>query len=310
MKSNLILYLFFICPIGLLAQMLDNSKGTAFSDQPFFNHQFIKANKIKRIQGHYSSKASMDYIRENDLIYVYEFDSLGYMTRKYETVNIAGGRDTIINVYEYDTNGNLIVHRRSDRKGFYSTHYTYDDQDRIVRTEYRRDMSKGRDKVHFSLDKSYMITFETSKYENTEEWEKRVFYNNYDKPFQERFSYYDNNGYIMREEEKLTVHSGRRETKYEYTEKGLLKSITKESSVIGKHTYKEEFQYDEYNNLLAKHIHKDGEYLTEIQVVYDPVTRLISAVLTRKVKNDFITILKFDEIEFYGDTTNQTSYAK
>lgn len=252
----------------------------------------------------------MDIIRDNDLIYVYNFDTLGRMIAKYETVNIAGGRDTIINVYEYDADGNMTIHRKSDRNGFYSTHYDYDSLNRIVRTEYRRDMSKGRNKVHFKLDKSYMITFESSKYENTEEWEKRVYYNNYKKPFQEKFSYFDPNGYLLKEEEKLTVHSGRRKTLYEYTEKGFLKSITKESSVMGKHVYKEEFQYDEYSNLMAKHIYKDGKYLTEIQVVYDPITKLLRAVLTRKVENDYITILKFDEIEFYGDSTNQTTLIK
>ena len=293
-----------------MGQMLDNSKGTAFSDQPFFNHQFIKANKIKKILGHYSTKASMDFIRDNDLIYVYEFDSLGRMISKYETVNIAGGRDTIINVYEYDESGNMTIHRKSDRNGFYATHYQYDSLGRVVRTEYRRDMSKGRDKVHFSLDKSYMITFETSQYEDNPEWEKRVYFNNYEKPFQEKYSYYDENGYLLNEEEKLTVHSGRRKTSYEYTEKGFLKSISKESSVIGKHTYKEEFQYDQYSNLMAKHIYKDDKYLTEIQVVYDPATKFIRAVLTRKVENDYITILKFDEIEFYGDVSNQTTEIK
>ena len=300
----------FCFPSILQAQMLDNSEGNAFTDQPFFNHQFIKANKIKKILGHYSTKASMDYIRENDLIYVYEFDSLGRMTHKYETVNIAGGKDTIINVYEYNLKGEMIVHRKSDRNGFYATHYDYDDRGRIIRTEYRRDISKGRDKVDFQLEKSYMITFETAKYENTSDWEKKVYYNNYEKPFQEKFTYFDDNGYLIKEEEKLTVHSGRRVTTYEYTEKGMLKSIQKESSVIGKHVNKEEFQYDQFNNLLAKHIYKDGVYLTEIQVVYDPLTQLLSAVLTRKVENDYITILKFDEIEFYGDTINQTTYHK
>ena len=66
----------------LTAQMLDNSRGEAFTDQPFFNADFIRNNKIQKITGHYSTKASMDYIRENDLIYVYEFIvEYTYMTR-------------------------------------------------------------------------------------------------------------------------------------------------------------------------------------------------------------------------------------
>jgi hypothetical protein len=309
MKFILGTYILISLSFSLNAQMLDNSKGNAFSDEPFFNQKFVRSNKIKKITGHYSTKASMDMIRENDLIYVYQFDSLGRMSHKYETVNIAGGRDTIVNSYDYDKSGNLAVHRRSDQHGFYSTHYTYDSLNRIVRTEYRRDMSNGRDKVSFHLDKSYIITYETSVYYNSPGQEKRVYFNNYDKPFQEKFSYTDENGYLKEEEEKLTVHSGRRKIHYNYNEKGLLQEVAKESSVMGKHTYKEEFKYDKFNNLLSKHIYRNEDYKTEIQIVYDPTTKLVSAVITRKVSNDFITILKFDEIEFYDAGTNQASVA-
>lgn len=281
--------------------MLDNSHGEAFSDQPFFNADFIKANKIKRITGHYSTKASMDVIRENDLIYVYEFDSLGRMIEKYETVNLAGGKDTIVNIYEYDKNNNLINYRKSDQHGFYSTHYEYDSLNRVVKTEYRRDMSKGRDRVHFKLDKSYVITYETSSYENSEGMEKRVYYNSYRKPFQTKFTYTDKNGYVVRDEERLTVHSGLRNIYYKYNPKGLLAEVSKTSNVMGKHTSKIIFKYDDFNNLLSKDFYKNGVHKTEYQIIYDPQTKMISAVLTRNVSDNFITILKFDQIDFFGN---------
>lgn len=281
-----------------IGQMLDNSKGNAFTDTPFFNSEFIKSNKIKRITGHYSTKASMDVIRENDLVYVYEFSDSGHMIRKYETVNVGGTQDTIINSYEYDQKGRMIVHRKSDQYGFYSTHYKYDSLGRVIRTEYRRDLSKGRDRIHFNLDKSFIITHESSEYYESEGMLKRTYLNNYGKPFQNKFSYFDANGYLIKEEENLTVHSGRRLTYYEYNEKGLLSEMKKESSVMGKHSYKEEYTYDDYHNLLSKNVYRNGEYKTEYQIIYEPQTKLISAVITRNVSNDFITILRFDQFDF------------
>ena len=184
----LILISFFITSLSF-SQILDNSLAQAFTDKPFFNKEFIKSNKIRLIKGHVSTKASMDYIRKNDLIQVFKFDTLGQVIAKYETINILGSKDTIINFYDYNEKGLLITHRKTDRFGFYATHYSYDSLQRVVRTEYRRDMNKGRDPFNFQLGKSFMINFETSEYAVSDGLVKRTYYNNYGKPFQETFFY-------------------------------------------------------------------------------------------------------------------------
>jgi hypothetical protein len=292
----------FLGLIGLnfgWSQLLNNSLGEAFTDEPFFNIENVCENRIKRITGHYSMKKMNDQVRPSKLIYVYEFDDWGRLVQKYETVAVGSGVDTVVTHYEYDAMGFLHVKRKSDRDGFNANVYTNDNQGRVIKEEYRKDINKTADKTNFILDHKYLITYETSTYENYDRQEKRIYYNSYGKPFQEKISYFDKDGYLLEEVEKLRVTSGQKRTTYSYNPKGLLDTMEVVSTIMGNTTIKYVFTYDERNNLLSKQIHRNGEYTTEIQVVYSEKTGLISAILTRQVSTNFITILRLDEYEFY-----------
>ena len=299
------LVLLFICvltaftPTIMHGQLLNNSLGEAFTDEPFFNIENVRANKIKRITGHFSTKKMNDQIRPSKLIYVYEFDELGRLTQQYETVEVGGMLDTVVTQYEYNAKGFLHVKRRTDRSGFYAYVYEYDASGRVIREEFRRDMNKSGSKVNFLLDKQFLITYETSTYENYPQQEKRIFFNSYGKPFQEKYAYFDKDGYLLEELEKLRVTAGQKKTTYAYNEKGLLREMEISSSIMGNSKTKQLFTYDEFNNLLSKDIYRNDEHTTEIQVVYNEKTGLISAILTRQVSTNFITILRLDEYEFY-----------
>ena len=105
--------LFF--PTFLLGQMLDNPKEEVLEDKPFFNIDFIQKNNIKRISGTYSTKFDRDIIRPNNDKYVYEFDRLGQLVRKYRLHS----NDTLIATFLYDYKGNISMHRESNKFGFY-----------------------------------------------------------------------------------------------------------------------------------------------------------------------------------------------
>src|SRR5690606_27932799 len=135
--------------------------------------------------------------------------------------------------------------------------------------------------------------------ENYPGQEKRTYYNSYGKPFQEKFSYYNDDNYLLEELEKLKVTSGQKKTTYAYNAKGLLAEMTTTSSVMGNSEVTYKFTYDENNNLISKEIHRNGKYTTEIQVIYNEKTGLISAILVRQVSTNFITILRLDAYEFY-----------
>jgi YD repeat-containing protein len=59
------------------------------------------------------------------------------------------------------------------------------------------------------------------------------------------------------------------------------------------------FKYDQLGNLIEKNIYKKGVFTTEIQIIYNNDTKLLSSVLTREVSTNFIMILRFMEYEFY-----------
>lgn len=300
MKGKLLLF-FYLTTAIVYGQMLNNLHGEAFTDEPFFNAQNIRANKIKRIIGHYSTKRMNDQIRPSQLIYVYEFDTLGRLVQKYESIQVNGGIDTVVTQYEYQPNGFLKIKRRSDKNGFYTYLFDYDSSGRVIREEFRRSLNKNQDILNFDLDKHYTITFETSSYSNQPGFEKRTYFNSYNKPFKEKISFYDKNGYLTEESEKLKVTSGRKNTTYTYNERGLLREIKTVSTVMGKSITKYTFDYDAIGNLLSKKIYRDSVYATEIQIVYSKSTGLIHAILTRQVSTNFITLLEFDKIEFYGE---------
>jgi len=103
----------------------------------------------------------------------------------------------------------------------------------------------------------------------------------------------------------LKTGSGRGLTTYQYGDKGLITEKFTEAHIIGKTTTKMVFEYDEFENVLAQHHYRNGSYLTEYQIIYNENTLLLSAILTRDVHLNFITILKFSDYAFFGDSSNE-----
>ena len=291
---------------NVYAQMLDNSSGETFGDKPFFNVSFIKSNKIKEIKGYYSSKAELQGIVKSDDIYVYQFNEKGELTKEFRTQF----GDTLVNQYAYDFKGNLIQVRKSDKYGFHSHHYTYDSLNRITSKEYRRDLNKSGDRIKFQLDKSYRISGETYSYENTSIGLKKYYYNNAGKVYKTEFFYTDEDGYLLKNESNLKTGSGKSKTIYKYGDKGLISEKIIETVLMRKTTTKTTFEYDENQNVLAQHYYRNGEYITEFQIIYSSSTMLLNVILTKDVKTNHITILKLTDYSFYGDSlvapTNNT----
>ncbi len=291
----IIFLLFGLIFSSSFAQMIDNSKGKAFDDRPFFNVKFIKNNKIKKIKGYFSTKANLDLIRPNENIFVYDFNESGQLIKSYETKY----GDTLINQYEYDIKGNVILHRKSDHYGFHSYTYKYDSLNRVIYKEYRRDLNRGKGRLNFELDKTYRISSESYTYEDTPIGLKKKYYNSNGKIFKIEFIYTDGNGYLTKKEAKLVNSNGRYITTFSYNEKGLLKEKYSEAFLVNKSSTKLLFEYDENQNLLAQHYYRNGNYITEYQIVYNSKTLLLNALITRDVATNFMTIIKFSDYDYY-----------
>lgn len=293
MKQLVVWILLF--PVLGNAQLLDNSKGTAFSDIPFFNEKFIRNNHIKSLKGTYTYKKLDDVMRQTNFISVYEFDRNGHLVQSYDTRK----EDTLVLFYGYDQKGNLAFVRRKDQNGFWSTHYEYDSLNRKVKEEYRRDIDTAGTLLVPVFERSTVLNFETMTYQPAKQQQKKTVYNNYGFPYMEETSNFNADGYLLDKEERLKMTSQTITTIYGYTEKGWISKITTTSSSNSKTNQEILFKYDEQGNLIEKHVYKNGVFTTDIQVIYNPQSGLISSVLTRDVASNFISILRFEDYRYY-----------
>ncbi len=293
--KNIITLIFIGYLLSANTQILEHASGTLFEEDPAFNSEFIKVNKIKSITGHYATKADLDRIRENANIYVYEFNESGQLIKDYKTLL----KDTIVRMYEYDDRNNVTLIRKTDRIGYHSYHYEYDSLNRITKKEYRRDLNKTYNRVNFDLDRTYVISSQTYTYENTAAGLKKNYHNSIGKVYKTELFYEDRHGYLVKQEAHSITGSGTSKVEYAYNTKGLLKERKTTSFLTNNTTTKVKFEYDEHDNVLAQHYYRNGVYKTEYQIVYDSRTLLLSALLSREIETNIITILKFSGYEYF-----------
>jgi hypothetical protein len=290
-----ILFICCLLPFLLNAQILDNKQGLAFTDQPFFDQNFIHTNKIKRLKGEVTVKKAGDMMRKTELKSIYEFNSLGQVISTFETRNEDGIKDTVQNLYEYSADNQLNIHRKKDANGYGSTYYQRDPLNRIVMEESRRELFD--DKGH--LERSLVINQETMKYDTFPLHVKKTVYNSYKLPYLEEISRYNADGYLLEKEESLKMTSGKVKYLYSYNEKGLISAIRSNAKVDGLFAEEWLFKYDDLGNLVEKHIFKNGVFTTDIQIIYNTDTKLLSSVLTREVSTNFIVIVRFLGYEYF-----------
>jgi hypothetical protein len=268
------------------AQVLDNRVGEAFTDKPFF--------KVKRLNGTYTYKKDGAAMRETTFKQVYEFDRSGHQISSYETRADDGTKDTVWNIFRYDDNGFLASHRKTDLEGYTTVLYTNDSLGRVIEEEFIREIDSSRNIV-----RTLSFNKERIEYVNYDLQEKRTRYNNYDLAYLDEFHNYNELGYLVERVERIKMTSTVYTHSYEYNREGKLSAIRKKSN--RKEGYLEEmtFKYDELGNLSEKLIYKNGEFITDIQIIYNSKSKLLSAVLTRQVSTGFILILRFKDYEFY-----------
>ena len=288
----------FFCVLysTLNAQILDNKRGLAFTDEPFFNVGFIKQNKVKSLKGEYTFKKVGDIMRKTEFKSNYQFDSLGQIISTFETRDENGIKDTINNIYEYSSKNQLAVHRKKDSGGYSSIHYERDSLGRIISEETHRDIINKKGE----LERTIVLNKEFIKYDfSSKTQQKKTIYNSYELPYMDEISHFNADGYLTERVENLKMTSGKIKYIYEYNEKGLVSAIRSAANINGIFNEEWLFKYDNYGNLIEKHVYKKGVFTTDIQIIYNIETKLLSSVLTREVQTNFIMILRFLDYEFW-----------
>ncbi len=291
---RLILLAFFLFSGFAQAQVLDNRLGEAFTDKPFFNEGFVKQNHLKRLNGTYTYKNQGAAMRETSFKHVFNFDQNGRLISSYETRTDDGTKDTAWNIYAYDEMGFLSLHRKTDEDGFTSIRYTNDSAGRVIKEEFVREIdSNGR------IIQTLSFNEERIEYLVYDKQTKRTRFNNYNLPYLDELFNYNDLGYLVSREERIKMTSSIYTYDYEYNDKGKLAAIKKTSNREEGILEEMTFKYDELGNLLEKRVYRNGEFTTDIQIIYNSKSKLLSAVLTKQVSTGFMTIIRFADYEFY-----------
>lgn len=293
--------LFFFCLFSFLstAQLLDNSKGLAFTDVPFFNTKFVKASKIKEIKGTYTFKKQGDVMRQSDYVYAFSFDTLGQLVRHYQTAKGDLITDTTVRFYDYSLSGNLVRMRASQKKGFLSTYYSYNDKGQVVKEEVYRDIDTMNSLLTPSIERSILWNTETMEYSDYEGQFKKKIFNSYGNLYMEISSYKDSLGFLSRVEELYTITRNKLTTHYYYSDKGWVERVVTYRNTDSIPLSESKFTYDIYGNMQSKLVYKNGVFTTEYQIVYSGVTGLLSSIIIREVSSNFISIIRFSEPTFW-----------
>lgn len=299
MKRFLFTLFLISASVSCQAQMLDNSKGAAFTDVPFFNKQFIQAAKIKEIKGFYTFKKQGDILRESKYVYVYSFDTLGQITRHYETASGDLVTDTVVKLYYYDTKGNLTSKRVSEKSGFLTTYYTHNDSNQVIKEEVWRDIDTMHSLLTPVIERSMLWNSETMSYEVYNGQHRKKIYNSYGNLYLEETRLFDSLGYLSKIEQLYTITRNQLNTFYTYTDKGLIGSIRTYRNVDSIPLSEVFFEYDAYGNVSAKKEYKNGVFTTEYQVIYSGRTGLLSSILIKEVSTGFLSIIRFQEASFW-----------
>lgn len=279
---------------GVVAQFLDNRMGQAFTDQPFFNTAFIRANKIHFLNGQFTYKRPGEVMRLMEYKNVYEFDTLGRLVANFETRTDDGTVDTTWNTYVYDTLDRLIKQKKGALNAFNCVEREYDPKGRIVREIMTREYLDS-----LGTKRRTVLNSETMFYEDIGGQHKKTVHNNYNLPYMHITSFFNELGYLTEQVERYAVTFYYSTIKYEYTEKGWMASIKKLEAGNDTPTEEIRFIYDEFGNLTDKQIYRNGIFTTEISLIYNTKTKLLSYALTREVATNFIMILGFKDYVFY-----------
>jgi len=290
--------LFFVVAFSANAQLIDNRKCNAFSDDNFFYQEFVRQNKIKSITGNISTKVEMQVIKNEHLVLKYEFDSVGRLVKQFGSFNRTGIKDTTFVTYMYDEFSRILTKRTNDAYGFFSYNFEYDTTGNILTKTYCRDENANVSRNEFKLGKQFIIVKESYKYEKNDSIQTKNVFNNHGRIYQKEYQKYNKLGYLEEVTKKLVVNHKKSMVTFKYNELGKVSEKIIQNNTSKDDYVKYEYSYDEIGNLTFIDEYSNEKKKLHTEVLYDQSTMLMKALLIQDVEANFITIIKFS-YEFY-----------
>jgi hypothetical protein len=275
-------------------QMLTNHHGEVFTDEPFFDQEFIRSHKIKSINGRYTYKPPGKPLKETNYWQVYEFDTLGRISQWWDTKPEDGSRDTVFHKYVYNGKGLLIYKSVGDSRIMTYESFMFDSLRRISSIESFYQYRNYDNVVTTRIQRKEYFTYELMGMDTV-----KVTMNSYQLPYLKMTTEYDSVGKVVKVDERFITTNEGTMTTFDYNKKGKLRAKNVRSTK--EENFKERlcFVYDDKNNIKEKKVFKYETMVHETQFIFNESTNFLSAILTQENGSNFITILRIKEYEYY-----------
>jgi hypothetical protein len=274
--------------------MVLNKNGEQLSDLVEFNPEFIRANKIKSINGRFTYKKTGSVMRETNFWHVFTFDTLGRIVQSYETRKDDGTRDTIWNNYFYNDRGFLIYQSIGSKDNYEYTTTVYNSEGRVTSIE---KFQRHKDLYGIPVIKEGQV--DLFSFEEKDGHIIKTKRNKQGTPYAEITIFYNENGQLIKEEERYIATNEGLIYYFDYDNMGnLLQKQTRSSnqSIVKEATT---FKYDTRGEIMEKKVFNETVLKSETQYIHTESTGFISAILYQEGGSSTIRMLRIKEYEYY-----------
>lgn len=296
MKQQKYLFLVVISQLIVfqsLAQLLNTKNGSLFADQPFFNDEVVHDAKIKRIVGEYSFKKVGEPIQATKEIYALEFDKTGRMLSTVETRKNDGTKDSNWVIFSYTEAGQIKIIKKGKKESLAGKQFNFNNQgicdEEITFVEIKKKEAIIKE----------VLYVETIKINLGPNKVQRIYFNNYTLPYLTETTHLDSTGKMIEKIEEFTVSQQKTTTRFAYSEKGYLTSITKITSEPAAKNEEIRYQYDEKGNVTEQLNFENGSLTTETSFLYNATTQFLVNLIQRNVANNSLVLIRFKPYEFF-----------
>lgn len=286
---RILLVVFIICSLDGRGQFITNNNGGAFSDQAFFNPAYIQALRIQRLTATISIKKKNDGIRLTKDELIYHFDTTGNLIHLEQIKNSNDKFETTNQYFNYDSYARLIESKKDRGTNWFVTNYNYDSLGRI------------HEKIESVISKETpdipsILNYERIEYTLLKEGFLKKYYDENKQEFKEQLIISSQVDLIEETEKyKMSVYS----TKKEFLmNNGRLASLTIYKENMALPMEQNCFTYNSDGELESKEILKEGTFISEWQLLYEPTNKIISALIKQDKATGTMEIFRFKEQKY------------